>query len=194
MPLDPRTRRASSINFSSQVLVGGRIRQTGFVHFAVEHQFSASREQVAAVLCDPAFQTKLDLPDLSRPEVVESSTDGTAHILRLRYEYVGQLDPIARKIIGGRKLTWIQELRLDTATFAGTLTFSAEEDASRLNGDAKVVLTRDGSGHSSRRIDGDFHVRFPLIGGTAERRIVPGLTRRLDVEATALATEISARN
>jgi Protein of unknown function (DUF2505) len=163
------------------------------VHFQIEHQFSAAREQVADVLCDPAFQTQLDLPDLSRPEVVEHSTNGTTRLLRLRYEYIGQLDPIARKIIGGRKLTWIQELRLDRVTFAGTLSFSAEEDAGRLNGEAKVVLTRDGIGHSSRRIAGDFHVKVPLIGGTAERRIVPGLTRRLDVEATALATELNAR-
>ena len=163
------------------------------MHFEVEHHFSGSRDQVAAVLCDPAFQTQLDLPDMSRPVVGESSDDGKARLLRLRYEYVGQLDPIARKIIGNRKLTWIQELRLDAKTFTGTLTFSAEEDAARLNGEAKVVLTADGGAHSSRRIAGDFHVRVPLIGGTAERRIVPGLIRRLDVEAAAVATELNSR-
>ena len=65
---------------------------------------------------------------MSRPEVVESSTDGSTHLLRLRYEYIGQLDPIARRVVGGRKLTWIQELRFDTST-AGTLSFSAEADA-----------------------------------------------------------------
>jgi hypothetical protein len=163
------------------------------VHFEIEHHFSAGRDLVAAVLSDPNFQSGLELPDLSRPEVVESSTDGATRVLRLRYEYVGQLDPIARKIIGGRKLTWIQELRLDMQTFTGKLSFSAEEDAGRLNGEADVVLTRDGGDRSTRRVAGDFHVRFPLIGGTAERRIVPGLTRRLDVEATAVATELNAR-
>jgi hypothetical protein len=163
------------------------------VHFAIEHQFSASRQDVAAVLCDPAFQTQLDLPDLSRPEVVESTVDDTTNVLTLRYEYIGQLDPIARKILSGRKLTWLQSLRLDTKTFVGTLSFAAEEDAKRLNGEARVTLISDGGAHSTRRIDGDFHVHAPLIGGTAERRIVPGLTRRLDVEAAALAAELGTR-
>jgi hypothetical protein len=33
----------------------------------------------------------------------------------------------------------------------------------------------------------------PLVGSTAERRIVPGLVRRLDVEAAALTKELTAR-
>jgi hypothetical protein len=164
------------------------------VHFEVEHDFPGSCAQVADVLCDPAFQTQLDLPDLSRPEVVERSVDGTTRLLRLRYEYTGQTDGIARRIVGGRKLTWIQELRLDTATFTGRLSFSAEEDPGRLNGSAAVsIVAVGGDDHSHRRIAGDLHVRIPLVGGTAEKRIVPGLVRRLDVEAAALAKELPTR-
>src|SRR2546428_13610782 len=115
------------------------------MHFAVEHEFPGPCAAVAAVLCDPAFHAQLDLPDLSRPEIVASSVEGSTRLLRLRYEYVGQLDPIARKIIAGRRLTWIQELRLDTSTYAGTLSFSAEADADRLNGRADVVLVPAGA-------------------------------------------------
>ena len=71
-------------------------------------------------------------------------------MLRLRYEYIGQLDGIARKIVGGRKLTWIQELRLDTSTYTGTLSFSAEEDAGRLNGEAKVTISEVDDGIAAR--------------------------------------------
>ena len=140
------------------------------MHFEVDHDFPGSCANVADVLCDPAFQTQLDLPDLSRPEVVASSVDGTTRLLRLRYEYIGQLDPIARRIIGGRKLTWIQELQLDTASYTGTLSFFAEEDAGRLNGAGEVAITAiDGDGESRRHIAGDLHVRVPMVGGTAER-------------------------
>jgi len=164
------------------------------VHFEVVHDFPATCAAVATVLCDPAFHTQLDLPDLSRPEVVTSSIDGTTARLLLRYEYIGSVDPIARRIVGNRKLTWMQELRLDTRTFTGTLSFSAEQDAKRLNGDATVALTATGDGERCRRrINGDLHVRVPLVGSTAERRIVPGLVRRLDVEAEALSNELSAR-
>jgi hypothetical protein len=164
------------------------------VRFEVEHEFPAPRAEVAGVLCDPAFHTALDLPDLSRPEVVEHTVTGAARVLRLRYEYIGQLDPIARKILAGRRLTWIQELRLDWATFVGALSFSAEEDAGRLQGSAEVAITELRAGEwSRRRIVGDFHVRVPLVGGTAEHRIVPGLVRRLDVEAEALTAEVKRR-
>ena len=164
------------------------------MHFEVEHDFPAPPARVAGVLCDPEFHLALDLPDLSRPAVVASSVDGSTHLLRLRYEYIGQLDPIAHKLLGARKLTWIQELRLDTATYTGTLSFSAEADADRLNGKAEVAIAAvDGTEHSRRRIAGDYHVRVPLMGGTAERRIVPGLVRRLDVEAAALAQKLTAR-
>ena len=166
------------------------------MHFQVEHEFAGSCAQVADVLCDPEFHAELDLPDLSRPQVVESSIDGAIRLLRLRYEYVGQLDPVARKLIGDRTLAWVQELRLDTTTFAGTLSFSAEQDAGRLNGAADVAIAAvDGGGvQSRRRIGGDLHVRVPLVGGNAERRIVPGLVRRLDVEAAALNKELADRS
>jgi Protein of unknown function (DUF2505) len=165
------------------------------VHFQVEHEFPGSCAQVADVLCDPEFHAELDLPDLSRPEVVESSVDGTIRSLRLRYEYVGQLDPVARKLIGDRTLAWVQELRLDTTTYSGTLSFSAEQDSDRLNGAAEVAIAAvdGGGGQSRRRIGGDLHVRVPIVGGTAERRIVPGLVRRLNVEAEALSQELANR-
>jgi hypothetical protein len=111
--------------------------------------------------------------------------------LLLRYEYIGQVDPIARRIVGNRKLSWMQELRIDTQSLTGTLSFSAEHDERRLNGRADVAITATGDGtRSRRRIAGDLHVRVPLIGSTAEHRIVPGLVRRLDVEAEALSNQL----
>ena len=82
------------------------------MRFGVEHRFSASVVAVCDVLMDPAFHRALVLPDLSLPEVLEESSEGTARMLKLRYEFVGSLDPIAKKVLGGRKLTWIQEMRL----------------------------------------------------------------------------------
>jgi Protein of unknown function (DUF2505) len=57
---------------------------------------------------------------------------------------------------------------------------------SGLHGAGDITLRPDDGGGTVRRIDGELVVRAPLIGGTAERRIVPGLLRRLDVEAHAL--------
>ena len=158
---------------------GVRARQAGCT-LRPEHDFSGSCAQVADVLYDPEFHTHLDLPDLSRPRVVEHRVDGTTRVLRLRYEYIGQLDPIARKIIGGRKVTWSQELRLDAATYKGTLSFEADADPRRLNGLAQVVISARGDdGHSRRRLAGDFHVRARCWRhGRAPDRARTGATTR----------------
>ena len=110
------------LNFDA---VGG-LRKTPGVHFEREHDFAGTVERVASIMSDPAFQTALDLPDLARPDVVAHEVDGTSHHLTLRYAYIGQLDPIAQKVVGGRKLTWVQDLRIDVATGVGTLGFSAD--------------------------------------------------------------------
>src|SRR5262249_37412247 len=117
-----------------------RTRQTVGVRFDTEHEFEATPGAVAQILMDPEFHTHLDLPDLSRPEVESQETSGSERTLKLRYEFVGSLDPIARRILAGRRLTWIQTMVFDTATGAGSLAFAAEADPKRLYGNASVRL------------------------------------------------------
>ena len=159
------------------------------MEFSAEHHFDATPEAVSALLLDPDFHAHLVLPDLSAPTIVDRAVDGTVTVLTLRYEFVGQLDPIARKLLSGRSLAWVQELRLDEATERGHLTFHAEADPKRLYGDAALALVA-GTDGTTRKVAGALHVRAPLIGSTAERRIVPGVVRRLDVEADALRARL----
>jgi hypothetical protein len=154
------------------------------MRFQTDHEFPADVAAVAAALLDPAFHTTLDLPDLARPEVVGSQPGR----LELRYEFIGLLDPIARRLLAGRRLTWIQVIELDAEDGRGRLSFNAEAEAGRLFGAAEVALEGRADGGTQRVITGDLHVRVPLVGATAERRIVPGLVRRLDVEAAAAVT------
>jgi len=157
------------------------------MRFEVEHVFPGSVAAVGGVLLDPSFHCALVLPDLSLPEVLEHN----AGMLKLRYEFVGALDPIARRVIGGRKLTWIQELRLDSGSGVGTLSFSAEAEPKKLFGTADVALVAIDDGQTRRNVEGDLFVKVPLVGGTAERKIVPGLVRRLDVEAEAVRVALT---
>jgi Protein of unknown function (DUF2505) len=161
------------------------------VHFERAHEFAGTVEAVGRIMTDPEFQTALELPDLSRPTVVAHEVDGNAHRLTLRYEYAGQLDPIAQRVVGGRAITWVQDLRLDVASGAGTLGFSADAVGGRADGSATVTISTTGDASCRRRISGDFRIKIPLIGGKAERAIVPGLVRRLDVEANALEAELA---
>jgi hypothetical protein len=160
------------------------------VEFERAHDFDGTVEAVAQIMSDPQFQTALELPDLSRPTVVAHDVDGSTHRLTLRYQYVGQLDPVAQKIVGARAISWVQDLRLDVTTGGGMLTFTADGVAGRADGSATVTITSTGDGSCRRRIRGEFRVRIPLVGGKAERAIVPGLERRLDVEAAAVTAAL----
>jgi Protein of unknown function (DUF2505) len=154
------------------------------MHFAAEHRFAAPVDAVIAGLTDPAFHRGLQLPDLKLLDV-DVPPNQSETVLRLRYDFVGHLDPLARRLLGGRRLTWLQELRVDRASGAGRLTFAAEADPRRLHGRADVVIEADNGG-TRRTLDGELVVDVPIVGSNAERRIVPGLLRRLDIEAAAL--------
>jgi hypothetical protein len=156
------------------------------VRFHAEHHFVAPAGEVAALLLDPEFHRGLELPDLALLSAVEAEAEGAEAALRLRYDFVGHLDPLAQRLLGGRRLTWFQELRLDRATGTGRLTFAAESAPDKLRGAAEFSIRPDDDGGTVRRIDGELVVAVPLVGRTAERRIVPGLLRRLDIEAGAL--------
>jgi Protein of unknown function (DUF2505) len=154
------------------------------MRFAAEHRFASPVDAVIAGWTDPAFHRELQLPDLRLLDV-DGHTNETETVLRVRYDFVGHLDPLARRLLGGQRLTWVQELRLDPDSGAGRLTFQAEADPRRLHGSAAVTLEPSGGG-TRRRLDGELVVAVPMVGSSAERRIVPGLLRRLDIEAAAL--------
>jgi hypothetical protein len=155
------------------------------VRFHAEHRFNGSVAAIASLLGDPDFYVGLALPDLSTPEVLDHRLDGNDTVVRLRYEFEGSLDPIAHRLIGAGRLAWIQEVRVDRSSGAGKLRFEAEKDPRRLHGSADFTLTPSGPG-SERQLAGELVVAIPGIGRMAERRILPGILRRLDIEAEAL--------
>ena len=159
------------------------------MRFHAEHRFTASKAAVGAILADPAFYLGLELPDLSQPELLEQRYDGDQATLRLRYAFTGRLDPVAQRLIGSGRLAWIQEVRIDRSGGTGSLRFEAEKDPRRLHGSAEFVLTGWGDG-SVRHIEGELVVAVPGIGRMAERRIVPGLLRRMDIEAEAVERQL----
>lgn len=155
------------------------------MRFQAEHRFRGSPDEVAAVLADPGFYETLVLPDVSNPQVLESSRSGPRSSLRLRYRYTGNLDGMARRLVGQDRLAWIQQVTVDQATGSGDLTFKAEADPKRLHGQAHFDLRADDGG-CVRRLAGELVVAVPIVGSKAERKIVPGVLRRLDIEAQGI--------
>lgn len=164
------------------------------MRFRADHRFEGPVGAVAAVLTDPDFYVGLELPDLSRPELVGQGSDGSGAFLALRYQFLGHLDPLAKRLVGGRELAWTQELQLEASKRSGRLLFEADGAANLLHGEATFTLeeAEDGAAVTVRRLEGDLTVALPGIGGMAERRIVPGVLKRLDLEAAAVNRRLQA--
>lgn len=158
------------------------------MEFSAEHHFDALPEAVAKVLLDRTFYLDLDLPDLSSPEVLEE--DVAEGYLQLRYEYVGNLNAMAKGLAGGNRISWTQTLRLDRTTGIGTMHFGAEANPELLRGHARFVLEHHGGG-TVRHLEGEVVVAIPVVGRMAERHIVPGVVHRLDIEAEAVAERLA---
>jgi hypothetical protein len=156
------------------------------MRFSVTRDFDADAAAVAGVLLDPAIQEALALPDLALPEVVETS----ATKLVLRYGYVGSLDPIVKKLLGSRPLTWLQTIELDPVQQSGALSINAEAAPDRLTANATIAIVTQPSTRTTLTIEGDLRVHIPLVGGSAEKRLVPGVVARLNVEADAIAEHL----
>jgi hypothetical protein len=163
------------------------------MRFQAEHRFKGSPAEVAALLTDPGFYQTLVLPDVSNPEVVESRAGDERSWLRLRYRYTGNLDPMARHLLGKERLAWVQQVTVEHATDSGDLTFQAEADPKRLQGRAHFDLRVEDAG-CVRRLAGELVVAVPMIGSRAERKIIPGVLRRLDMEAQAINSALAGRH
>jgi hypothetical protein len=162
--------------------------------FDTAHQFNAPADRVAAGMTDAAFVAALALPDVAPPEVLDRVEDANGITLRARYRFVGILDPIARRILSGDRISWVQEVRVDSSQRAGTLTVRSDVQPDRLQCQGDYQLEALDGGGTCRRLHGSLAIRVPIIGGRAERTILPGLLKRIDVEAAALDDWLTQHN
>lgn len=163
------------------------------MRFGREHHLDGDASAVARLLADADFHTGLALADVALPTLVEARHEAGATLLRLRYVFTGSLDPIARRLLGGHELAWIQELTVADDASGGELVMWAERDRRLLHASASFALIGAADGGTQRRLSGEIVVAVPVIGRGAEARLVPGILARLDREAEALNEALKPR-
>ena len=137
-------------------------------------------------MTDPDFVIQLvALPDVGGVEVLEAGSDDEHRWITARFAYNGSLDPIAARALGSGNPSWTQTYRMRIDGSAGRLTIAPGQHSSLLDCSAAVTI-REVDGGIERLINGMLKVRLPLVGGRAERALVPAILRRLDVEAQLL--------
>ena len=145
------------------------------MRFRLEQRFSAPVDAVEAAFLDPALLAELaNLPQVGRPELLSSRSDGDAVIREVRYAFTGQLSPAVTRVVDPDRLTWVEHSEFDRSAHRGVLRVRPDHYADRFTCSATVAFDPAGAG-TVRVVEGDLRVRFPLVGAAVERAIVGGL-------------------
>lgn len=163
------------------------------MRFSVTERIAAPRDAVEAALADERYYASLGsaTSNLEAPVLLSATvTDGVLHT-SVRYRFAGDLSGPAAMALDRDKLTWVIESTIDLGTHEGTITVVPDHYDGLLRCAATIALA-EADGRTVETIAGNLEVSIPLIGGTAEKVILAGLTQHLEREAAALAAFCAA--
>lgn len=163
------------------------------MRFSVEQRFFAHLEAVEAAYVDPALLAELAAhPTLGRPQLLGQSDDGRSVSQQVRYAFTGDLSPAVTRVLDPRRLTWVEDSRLDRATHRTEFTLLPDHYPDRLSCSGTVALHAIDGG-TRRTVEGDLVVQFPLVAAKVERAIVAGIYDQGAVEASVVQAWLSGR-
>lgn len=136
------------------------------------------------------YSTLTDLPETATPKVTSHSDDGTTLVCETFWEHTGQLDPMAKALLGGKPLTWVTTVTIDRASKTGTINTVYMEGKIPGTCEAKVTYSEDG-GQTTRDLQGEVIVKIMMAGPTVEKRLVEAIEKRQELEANALIAFLS---
>jgi hypothetical protein len=157
------------------------------VDFELTETIPAPRAEVEKALADPAYYASLGhhVSNIERPELLGTTVaDGVAEI-SVRYAFAGSISGPAKMAVDVDKLTWVIHTRLDLREHAAELEVVPDHYDGMLSCSASMKLD-EAQGITTETIRGSISVHIPLIGATAEKLILDGLSDHMAAEAAAL--------
>lgn len=159
-----------------------------FLHNAT---YPSDFETVITTNFSKEFLESLDsIPDTATPKVTNHTDDGNTLVCETFWEHTGQLDPMAKALLGGKPLTWVTTATIDRATKSGTINTVYMEG--KIPGTCEATVTfSETDGSTSREIVGDVKVKIMMAGPAVEKRLVDAIQIRLELEAQELIKRLS---
>ncbi len=153
------------------------------MRFRIEQHLASPVERVEAALVDNAWYEAVHASEaVWAPQLLEVEDDGGPLVgLRVRYRFRGRLNAAAARVVDPARLSWVEVSTLDRRSHAIDLRVEPDSYADKLRFTGSVVLRPEGD-RTTREMDGDVRVRFPLVGGRVEGAVVSGLREHAAVE------------
>ena len=165
------------------------------MQFTVTETIAADRDSVLRALADPDYYAHLGeaVSAVRAPHLLSVARDGGTITTSVRYAFDGTISGPAALVVDADKLTWVIETTYDTTAHRGTVVVVPDHYEGMLRCSGTLVLAESGPGETLETVSGQLVVRVPLVSSAAEKAILGGFTRHLELEATALA-EYCARH
>lgn len=165
--------------------------------FEIVHNLPASRETVIAVMLEKAYYEFLQRnhPDVDRIELLSQEESGDVVRRRVHYQPKPIISRVGPKKVPPEAMAWVEESQLDRRTGRLTFTNVPVKDwvQERMSNRGTIELRDMGPEHTTRVVSGDLNVKFPLLGGIAERIIFGKAKSILDGEARLFGEYLKQR-
>lgn len=157
------------------------------MRFELEHTLPGTVDAVLAAFTSPGFLASLgELGKVGEPEVLDQHRNGNTVRQRVRYRFTGELSAAVTTVVDRKKLVWIDEHVYDLANATATFRIIPENYADRLKCSGSEWFGEAGAS-TTRHLEAELTVRWPVVGGLVERAIVSGLQEHLAEETRLLA-------
>ena len=161
------------------------------MRFELEQTLPGTVADVLAAFTDPGYLASLgELAKVGAPEVLDSHREGDTVRQRVRYRFTGELSSAVTAVVDRKKLVWVDEHVYDLASSTATFTIVPEHYADRLRCTGSEWFDDAGFSSTTRHLEAELTVRWPVVGGMVERAIVSGLQEHLAEEARLLVAWI----
>jgi hypothetical protein len=159
------------------------------VKFTVTETIAAERDAVLGALADPDYYAHLGeaVSAVRAPQLLSVVRDADTIHTSVRYAFDGNISGPAALVVDADKLTWVIETDYDIAAHRGTVVVVPDHYEGMLRCSGTLTLEERGRGETLETVSGQLVVRVPLVSAAAEKAILGGFTRHLELEAAALA-------
>jgi hypothetical protein len=165
------------------------------VRFELEQTLPGTVDAVMAAFTDPGYLASLGkLAKVGEPEVLDQHRDGDTVLQRVRYRFTGDLSSAVTTVVDRRKLVWVDEHLYDLAHATATFRIIPEHYADRLRCSGSEWFAESGTDATTRHLEAELTVRWPVVGSLVERAIVSGFQEHLAEEARLLAAWMAGEN
>jgi len=167
------------------------------MHFEIVHTLPADRDTVLAVMQEKAYYEYLQQhhAGVDRIELLSQEDQGATVKRRVHYQPKPIIKSVGPKKVPPEAMAWVEESTLDKKAYRLEFRNVGIKDwvQARLTNHGTIELLEAGPGRTKRIVSGELKIRFPLLGGIAERIIFGTAKDILDEEARVFGEYVKNR-